>query len=503
MRKSSVIFFLIFFIFITNLIYCQIYDQQFYLRFAGYATKRVGGENDISTIRALGTGSIGYYISPKVGIELNGGYGYNTIRDLSESGWLQKFLSEDNSLQYKTLFYPISANLRFNILRDKPVIPYLLGGLGYCFWEIEDVAADSIFVSKRNFMSVVGAGLEFELSRNFALDLSLRYHNYFDQDRDMSGCIQQNIEADISDGNLSFGLGFSIRFGGYIDDDGDHIGNRRDKCPNLPEDFDGFQDKDGCPDFDNDGDGLDDIVETNTGIFVDKNNTGTDPNKADTDNDKISDYDEVYKYGSNPLKQESDNDGISDYDEIKTYNTNPSSEDTDKDGLSDNDEIFVYFTDPVTPDTDGDGFVDGRDKCPIEPEIYNGYKDDDGCPDEKPDMFFQKRSSVILEGVQFNSGSAKLTHSAKNKIQKVVTTLKNYPEMHLEISGHTDNLGFRNANIKLSKARADAVRNYIISQGISANRLRSIGLGPDYPIASNKTKEGRARNRRIEFYRTK
>ncbi|MCF7794206.1 MAG: OmpA family protein [Candidatus Cloacimonetes bacterium] len=498
MRKSVVVF--VIFLCTVNAVFGQIYTKQLYLRFGGYGTKRIGGDKDWSTVRGLTDISLGYYISPRLGMEINAGYGYNTIRDDSENDWIQKYVSQDDSVNFQTIFNPISANLRFNILQNHPVIPYLMGGLGYCWWEIEETELDSILTSERNFMSIIGAGLEFEISRSFALDLSIRYHNYFDQDKDMSGIINN---PDVSDGNLSIGLGFSIRFGGYVDDDGDGIGNRKDKCPNLPEDFDGFEDEDGCPDYDNDGDGLDDVVETNTGTYVNRNNTGTNPNDSDTDNDTISDYDEVYTYGSNPLKQDSDNDGISDEEEVNNYGTNPASADTDKDGLNDYDELFVYYTDPLLPDTDGDGFVDGRDKCPLEPETYNGYKDDDGCPDEKPEMLFQKRTPVILDGVQFASGSAVLTNASKSKIQKVINTLRSYPEMHLEISGHTDNTGSRNANIKLSKARADAVKNYIISQGIPAYRLRSIGLGPDYPIASNKTREGRARNRRIEFYRTK
>lgn len=501
MRKFSMIILVL--LGISNLMWGQIESQQLYLRFGGFASQRTGGEKNWSTMRPYADINFGYYLSPRFAVEAAAGYGYNTIRDDSDKLWIQNYLTANDSLNYRTTFIPLSANLRFNLLQNQPVIPYLTGGLGYCWWEVEDTAIDSVYFSERNFMSVIGAGLEFEVSRSFALDLSVRYHNYFDQNKDMSGMIYSGFEPDISDGNLSIGLGFSFRFGGFADDDGDRIGNRRDKCPNLAEDWDGFEDEDGCPDPDNDSDGLPDVVETNSGVYVDKNDPGTDPNNRDTDNDGISDYDEIYQYGCNPLKQESDNDSIPDYEEVFTHGTNPGSADTDKDNLNDFDELFVYYTDPLQPDTDGDGLVDGRDKCPIEPEDYNGYKDDDGCPDEKPQLLFQKRQPVILDGIQFASGSAKLTDLAKAKIQKVINTLKSYPEMHLEISGHTDNIGSREQNIKLSKARADAVRDYIISQGIAAYRLRSIGLGPDFPIASNKTKEGRARNRRIEFYRTK
>ena len=75
--------------------------------------------------------------------------------------------------------------------------------------------------------------------------------------------------------------------------------------------------------------------------------------------------------------------------------------------------------------------------------------------------------------------------------------------MYLEISGHTDSSGSRSLNMKLSRKRAESVRRYLINQGIKEHRLRAIGLGQDHPVTSNKTKAGRAKNRRIEFFRTK
>ena len=89
-----------------------------------------------------------------------------------------------------------------------------MGGLGYDYWEIKDTKADSTLVSKRNFMSVIGLGFEFEFSRSFALDLGVRYHNLFDQDKDMAGAESYGYTSDISEGHFSIGLGFSFRFGG-------------------------------------------------------------------------------------------------------------------------------------------------------------------------------------------------------------------------------------------------------------------------------------------------
>jgi len=82
-------------------------------------------------------------------------------------------------------------------------------------------------------------------------------------------------------------------------------------------------------------------------------------------------------------------------------------------------------------------------------------------------------------------------------------TLVDYPDMTLEVRGYTDNLGKRAANVKLSQRRADAVKAYLTGKGIATARIQSKGFGPDNPVAPNTTREGRLKNRRIEFIRLK
>jgi OOP family OmpA-OmpF porin len=81
--------------------------------------------------------------------------------------------------------------------------------------------------------------------------------------------------------------------------------------------------------------------------------------------------------------------------------------------------------------------------------------------------------------------------------------LSENPDVTVEIQGYTDNTGNKATNQKLSQARADAVRTWLIDKGIAADRLTAKGFGSDNPIAPNSTKEGRAQNRRIEFFRTR
>jgi OOP family OmpA-OmpF porin len=101
--------------------------------------------------------------------------------------------------------------------------------------------------------------------------------------------------------------------------------------------------------------------------------------------------------------------------------------------------------------------------------------------------------------VEFQTGSSTLTPSGVEILDEMAATIKKIGTPNVQIIGHTDNSGDRQANILLSLDRANAVRDYLIKKGISASSLTATGAGPDRPIMSNDTAEGRARNRRIEF----
>jgi hypothetical protein len=125
---------------------------------------------------------------------------------------------------------------------------------------------------------------------------------------------------------------------------------------------------------DTDGDGIPDGKEIEY---------GTSPLLPDTDGDGLSDDYELFTSQTDPLKADTDGDGLTDFEEVMIEGTNPLKVDTDGDTLSDYYELRVLFTNPLNPDTDGDGFRDDVDKCPRLPETFNGFQDDDGCPDEK------------------------------------------------------------------------------------------------------------------------
>jgi len=104
----------------------------------------------------------------------------------------------------------------------------------------------------------------------------------------------------------------------------------------------------------------------------------------------------------------------------------------------------------------------------------------------------------VTLNVLFDTNKAVIKKSSFREVDNLITVMKDYPELKVTIEGHTDNVGSAASNKKLSQRRADAVKKYMVSKGIDASRLEAVGFGLEKPIASNATKEGRAKNRRVE-----
>ncbi len=257
------------------------------------------------------------------------------------------------------------------------------------------------------------------------------------------------------------------------DADGDGIPDDVDGCPEDPEDKDGFEDSDGCPDPDNDQDGIPDMYDMC-------------PDHAE-DFNQFEDED-----GCPDGLRDTDGDGIPDY--LDRCPTEPEDLDgyADKDGCAD-------------PDNDGDGILDVNDKCPNDPETFNDFEDTDGCPDEytrKP----QRKVTVtaekleIIDKVYFETNKAVIKKTSYDLLDQVAQTLKENPQiLMLEVQGHTDSRGKKAHNLKLSKQRAAAVRQYLIDRGVAADRLVSEGYGDQMPIDTRENREAWERNRRVEF----
>ncbi len=140
---------------------------------------------------------------------------------------------------------------------------------------------------------------------------------------------------------------------------------------------------------------------------------------------------------------------------------------------------------PKPVDSDGDGVPDSADKCPGTPAGV--VVDEKGCAMEP----------VVLRGVSFETASATLTPQSFPVLNGVAEDLKMHPLVQVELQGHTDDRGKDDYNLDLSQRRAAAVRDYLISQGVSSSRLTAKGYGETQPVADNKTAQGRAQNRRV------
>lgn len=236
------------------------------------------------------------------------------------------------------------------------------------------------------------------------------------------------------------------------DRDGDGIPDRDDQCPDDVEDYDNFQDTDGCPDLDNDRDGV--------------------PDKEDQCRNEKG---PVENHGCPVL-------------------------DTDGDGLPDKEDQCPTEYGPKANkgcpirDADKDGIPDPEDQCPNEP----GPKENKGCPYKL--IQIKDNMIVLKEKIFFAFGKAVIKKESFPLMDEITKAMVDHPTFVVRIEGHTDNVGKSATNKKLSQARAEAVRKYLIGKGIDKNRLTAVGYGSERPLDDNSTDAGRAVNRRVEFH---
>jgi OOP family OmpA-OmpF porin len=237
------------------------------------------------------------------------------------------------------------------------------------------------------------------------------------------------------------------------------------------------------------------------------------PPPADSDHDGLADSADKCPNDAGPAPDgcpaDTDGDGVLDRDDYCPREAGPAPKgcpvvdpDPDKDGVpvpcdACPSEPGIAPDGCPVRDKDGDGIPDNVDKCPNEPETKNGFEDQDGCPDKIPDAV--KKFSGVVQGIYFKQGSAVIRPESKPVLNQAVRVLQDYPSIGFEIDGHTSSEGDKETNDKLSQDRADAVKQYIVDQGVDPKRIQTHGYGSEQPIADNKTKAGREKNRRIEF----
>ncbi|MEO1487158.1 MAG: DUF5723 family protein [Bacteroidota bacterium] len=256
------------------------------------------------------------------------------------------------------------------------------------------------------------------------------------------------------------------------DRDGDGLKDKHDACPEVY----GPIENDGCPWKDTDEDGVLD-KEDNC-----PNEKGPSENKGcpweDTDSDGIADKDDLCpSVPGTPALQ--------------------GCPDTDRDGITDAEDRCPEKAGKLElkgcPDTDGDTLVDIDDACPTVP----GTIENNGCPEVTEAV--QKQLNDYARTILFDTGKASIQSESTATMVDILQILNEYPSAQFTVEGHTDSVGSKTTNQKLSEARANAVRDFLIDKGIVADRLTAIGYGEEKPIASNASKQGRKQNRRVEI----
>ncbi len=150
-------------------------------------------------------------------------------------------------------------------------------------------------------------------------------------------------------------------------------------------------------------------------------------------------------------------------------------------------------------DGDGDGIMDTEDACPEEPETVNNYKDEDGCPDRLPVRITAERVEIDQK-IFFETGTANIKPESHGLLDMIAATLVEHGELtKLEVAGHTDRQGKAKDNLELSKDRAQAVTDYLVGQGVAAERLAAKGYGEGQPLVQTEDDVANDQNRRVEF----
>lgn len=405
------------------------------------------------------------------------------------------------SADFTAHFASLNVNLRYNIangylLKQEAMFnPFLIAGIG-------GVNFTSTKMSKAdNAINLqTGGGVMMRINDRFGVELS-SIVNWVQND------VWDGLKGtdNFNDIALVHSVGLVFNFTKEVDTDGDGVIDKKDIEPNTPM---GIRVDEQGKALDEDKDGVPDYLDKCKGIAGAALTNGC----PDKDKDGIIDADDtcpdvpgLARFTGCP---DSDGDGIEDAKDkcpnSKGLDVFQGCPDTDGDGVDDANDKCVGTEKGIKVDakgcpldTDGDGVIDSKDKCPN----VAGDVNFEGCPAPKKVVKeeVKKRLEFAARSILFESSKAVIRPKSFPMLNEVVAILKEYNDYSLRMLGHTDNTGNDDANLYLSQARVDAVKAYLMSKGVSENRIDAVGYGSTKPITTNDTPAGRTENRRVEM----
>jgi outer membrane protein OmpA-like peptidoglycan-associated protein len=401
------------------------------------------------------------------------------------------------------------VDLTLNLLPSIAFNPYVFGG-----WHEEKITSKDVTPTRRHYMNgpEFGGGIKLGLGRRIALRGEIRDKLWnFDS---------PPAPDDNSIHNLSYTGGLQLTLGGSSgkDSDKDGIKDSDDKCPDTPR---GAQvDASGCPiDSDNDHvpDGIDQCPNTPAGATVDERGCTSD---ADSDGvpdgiDQCPGTPAGTTVDARGCPADADGDGVP--DGVDRCANTPAGAKVDDAGCpvdSDNDGVPDGIDQcPGTPagtkvdprgcssDSDNDGVADDKDLCPN--TLANVKVDSDGCPIELSERETEllDKGRITTREIHFETAKWDILPESRPVLDDIGKILIQWPRLKIEIGGHADARGSDAYNMDLTEKRAQSVLDYLLSNFPQINRdqYTAKGYGERKPIASNKTVEGMAKNRRVEF----
>ena len=404
-------------------------------------------------------GRIGLRVSSAFSIEAAGGY-TSTTEDITNGA--------------DVTFLHIGGDFRVHLANWKIGGPFLGAGGSYTS-RSSDIATDDLNYGAFDALG----GWESWLGNRVGLRLEAR--NILNIPAGDLGAAKDNEILFL--GGLTFALG-----GKTPDADGDGVNDKKDQCPGTPAGV--VVDAAGCPvDDDKDGvpNGPDQCAGTPAGAKVDGKGC-----PMDSDGDGV--FDGLDKCEGTPSGATVDASGCpTDSDGDKVWDGIDQCPNTPMGALVD--------AKGCTVDSDGDGVVDGLDKCPN--TAPNLKVDKDGCPLEvtEKETELLDTGMIRLSNVNFETGKSDILPDSKPVLDTVGQVLSRWPELRIEIGGHTDSRGSDALNQKLSDARANSVLQYLLATfpGLKADQFVAKGYGESKPLAPNTNQLNMAKNRRVEF----